>query len=159
MIEATLSVSVGAVMSRGASDAARYVGRRSEEATRRLRNSAFLGLRSVLEELVAVAEECALPNWDGHGAAPITEAVLREAYRVLESTPMGFPSASLGAEPDGQITLEWHMSPRRTLSVSVSAEGELHYAAILGASKVYGTEPFLGDFPKAILDLIRRVFT
>jgi hypothetical protein len=43
------------------------------------------------------------------------------------------------------------------LSVSVSPDGELHYAALLGLSKAYGTEPFFGEAPRPILDLIFRV--
>jgi len=43
--------------------------------------------------------------------------------------------------------------------VSVSPEGDLHYAALLGPNKAYGTELFFGEVPKAILDLIARVMT
>jgi hypothetical protein len=53
--------------------------------------------------------------------------------------------------------LEWYHSPRRTLSISFSKNSELHYAALLGASKTYGTEPFFGDVPKIIVDLVSRV--
>lgn len=38
----------------------------------------------------------------------------------------------------------------------VSPEGDLHYAALLGSSKVYGTEPFFGETPSRILELIRQ---
>jgi hypothetical protein len=56
------------------------------------------------------------------------------------------------------LTLEWHSSPRRTLSVSITPEGDLHYAALLGPrKKAYGTEPFFDEVPKAILDLIGQV--
>jgi hypothetical protein len=71
--------------------------------------------------------------------------------------PLGFPNPSVGAEPDGHLTFEWHRSSRRTLSISVSPEGKLHYAALLDSSKAYGTESFLGTVPKIILDLIHRV--
>ena len=104
-----------------------------------------------------VLEECRVPNWDAQGAAPVTEDAYRVACRFLESLPLGIRAPSIGAEPDGHLTLEWHRSPRRTLSVSASPEGDLHYAALLGSSKAYGTEPFLGYPPKPILDLIHRV--
>jgi hypothetical protein len=124
-----------------------------------MQTSFALGLegKGVFSELCAVAEECQTPNWDAQGAAPVAEETYRAAYRFLESLPLGIAAPSIGAEPDGHLTLEWHKSLRRTLSVSVSPEGDLHYAALLGASKAYGTEPFLGDAPKAILDLIYRV--
>ena len=63
---------------------------------------------------------------------------------------------SVGAEPDGQITFEWYQSQRRILSVSVSQEGDLHYAALLGYSRRYGTEPFFGEIPADILKLVHR---
>ena len=64
---------------------------------------------------------------------------------------------SIGAEPDGQITVEWYRSPQRTLSVSISPDGELHYAALLGSAKTCGTEPFTGAVPNVVADLIHRV--
>jgi hypothetical protein len=63
----------------------------------------------------------------------------------------------VGAEPDGHITLEWYRGPRWTLSVSVSPDGMLYYAALFGSSEVRGAEPFFGDVPDIILSLIRRV--
>ena len=75
-----------------------------------------------------------LPNWDAYAAAPGEEAFFL-AYRFLEPLPLGAPAPSVGAEADGHVTLEWHRSPRRTLSVSVSAQGDLHYAARLGPSR------------------------
>ena len=88
---------------------------------------------------------------------PVTQETLRNAYILLESLPLGFPAPSISAEPDGNLTLEWHRSARRTLSVSVTADGYLHYAALLGASRVYGTEAFFDEIPDAIRDLVYRV--
>jgi hypothetical protein len=67
------------------------------------------------------------------------------------------PAPSIGAEPDGVLTMEWHCSERRTLSVSVSSGEELHFAGLFGSNRVYGTETFPGQIPKPILDLVRRV--
>lgn len=151
--------SFGFVSTFGSSGAARYVAQQFEQGWRRLRDSNSLGLgaKGAHEELSNVAEQCALSNWDGYGAAPVSKETLRQADRFLETFPLGTPAPSVGAEPDGHITFEWYQSPRRTLSVSVSPEGELHYAALLGLSKAYGTEPFFGDMPQAILELVHRV--
>jgi hypothetical protein len=64
---------------------------------------------------------------------------------------------SVGVEPDGHLTVEWYRSPEETLSVSISADGDLHFAALLGLTKAYGTEPFVSEVPKMISDLIHRV--
>ena len=102
-------------------------------------------------------EECKSPNWDGYGALAVTQDTLRTAYCVIESLPVGTPAPTLGADPDGEITLEWYRSPYRTLSVSVSPDGDLHYGALCGPNKVNGTSVFLGGFPDVILRLIEQV--
>jgi len=143
----------------GFSNAARYVEQAGQRGLRPLHESNAFGLESLIrEELASVWEECRTPNWDGFGAVAVTQDTLRNVYCFLESLPLGFPAPSIGAEPDGHLTLEWHLSPRRTLSVSVSPEDELHYAGLFGPSRVYGTEAFFGEVPKSILNLIWRVY-
>lgn len=111
------------------------------------------------EELATVWEECRRENWDGFGAIAVNQDALRNAYCFLESLPIGFPAPSIGAEPDGHLTLDWHRSARRTLSVSVSPDDELHFAGLFGPSRVFGTEAFFGEAPESILELIRRIYS
>jgi hypothetical protein len=146
-------------MSRGTSDAALEVEKAANQGRRELQGkSIMLGLGSaVFEELAAVAEECGRGDWDGHDAMPVTKDAYDNAFRFLEALPLGTPAPSVGAEPDGHLTLEWHRSGRRTLSVSISPEDDVHYSALFGPGTGYGTEPFFGDVPAAILDLIHRV--
>ena len=143
----------------GTSDTAYFIADQVQKGRGHLQSPHSLGLgaNGVLEDLVKVTEECSSADWDGYGAAPITNETFWQAYHFLRALPFGFPIPSAGAEPDGHLTFEWHRSARRTLSVSVSSEGDLHYAALLGASKAYGTEPFSEVVPKIILDLINRV--
>lgn len=162
IIEMTASALIcyGVASTRATSDAARHVADQFLRGRRHLQNSVALGFggNELLNELFAVADECKAPNWDGHGAAPVTEETYCFAYRFLEALPLGTPAPTVGAEPDGHLTLEWHRSARRTLSVSISPEGDVHYAALLGSGdKDYGTKPFFGEVPKAVLDLISRV--
>ena len=143
----------------GTSDTAYFIADQVQKGRGHLQSPHSLGLgaNGVLEDLIKVAEECSSADWDGYGAAPVTNETFWHAYHFLRALPFGFPTPSAGAEPDGHLTFEWHRSARRTLSVSVSSEGDLHYAALLGASKAYGTEPFSEVVPKIILDLINRV--
>jgi hypothetical protein len=108
-------------------------------------------------ELLAVAEDCREPDWDAYGAAAVTEAAVSNTRRFLEALPSGAPVPGIGAEPDGQITLDWHRDPTHTLSVSVSSDGELHFAALVGRNKTYGTEQFTDQIPGIILNLIHQV--
>jgi hypothetical protein len=112
--------------------------------------------KDVFEELLKTFEECRQPNWDGYGAQSVREETYHLAHRFLTALPLSIPVPSIGAEPDGHITVEWYRSAQRTLSVSISPNGELHYAALLGSAKTCGTEPFVGDVPKVISDLIDR---
>lgn len=142
-------------LTRGFSEAARYVDDETQKQRRWLQRSNAFGIES--EELGDVWEQCRYPNWDGFGALAVCNGTLRDTYEFLEMLPLGTPSPSVGAEPDGSLTLEWHRSPRRTLSVSVSPTGELHFAALFGPNRTYGTEAFFGEVPDSILTLIRRV--
>jgi hypothetical protein len=131
-----------------------------DQFTRRQRDrihESSLGHREVLEELGGVWDECRCPDWDGHGALPVEQDTLRAAYFLIESLPLGFPRPTIGAEPDGQLTLEWRKAPRRILSVSVDPDGVLHYAGLYGLNKRYGSLAFFSTAPTELLQLVREL--
>ncbi|HEY5993880.1 MAG TPA: hypothetical protein VIU46_04680 [Gallionellaceae bacterium] len=142
----------------GASGTAEYVAERIAQGRNQLRKSDSLsgGVQAALDELHAIADECKLSGWDGYEAEPPSEQTIRQAEQFLNSLPLGARAPSVGVEPDGQITFEWFQSPRRILSVSVTSDGDLHYAALLGYCRRYGTEPFFGKIPAEISRLIDR---
>lgn len=152
-------IDFGFFSSRGNSETALFVDQKAQQGRRQLQESRVLGQRGkgAFDELNQVYADCLEPNWDGYGATPVSEGTYRLAYHFLEALPLGTPLPSFGAEPDGHLTLEWNRSPRWTLSISVSPEGDLHYAALLGTRKAYGTEPFFGFAPRTIRDLIQQV--
>src|SRR5262245_30148697 len=125
------------------SEALDSAARRQQEAVR----SSTRGHQEALEQLCEVWNECREANWDGYDAHPVDQETYRAAYLLIESLPLGFPRPSIGAEPDGHLTLEWYKSPRRTLSVSVDPDGLLHYAGLYGANKRYGTLGFFSAAP------------
>jgi hypothetical protein len=149
----------GGAATPGESDAARVIAELGRQARahylRPLSRSQHLHV--TMQELASVQEECAQAGWDGHGARPVSQDTFRQAYYFLESFPAELPMPSVGAEPDGCLTLEWYRSPRRTLSVSIGASGDLHYSALVGAANAYGTERFTDAVPKAVIDLVKRV--
>ncbi|MGC1870471.1 MAG: hypothetical protein WA700_05890 [Acidobacteriaceae bacterium] len=143
----------------GVSEAANVVKDHYRQSVQSLRETATLGLgvNDAIRELNDTYRECSTSDWDGYNAVPVSEWSFGFASSVLDALPLGTPAPSIGAEPDGHITLEWYKSPYRTLSVSVSATGQLHFAALIGASTQYGSEPFYGEIPQPILDLIYKV--
>jgi len=75
------------------------------------------------------------------------------ANRKLETYATYF----LADPSSGGTPINNNHSRRRTLSVSVSPEGELHDAALIGPNRAFGTETFFDEVPVTIVDLIRRV--
>ena len=140
----------------GASDAAQDLATQGEEWLGRMQESVFLGLgpKGVFDDLERIFKECRMANWDGYDAVPVRLETLIYTRRFLLALPWGTPPPAVGAEPDGHLTLEWYRSPRRTLSISVSPDGDLHYAALLGPRTRYGTELFVNEVPRVIIDLI-----
>jgi len=158
IIEMTASaVLSGAATTPGSSETARFVAEQAEQGRRQLQSSYAIGLGAAFNELCEVAEECGSANWDGYGAEPVSDEAYRSAYRFLEALPLSTAAPSVGAEPDGHLTFEWHRGPRRTLSVSVSPEDELHFASLIGRQKDYGTRQFFGEVPQRIFELIQQV--
>ena len=144
----------------GESPDANYLATKLRETTRHLHTSQAIGNADVLRgELGEVWDECREPDWDGHEAFAVTQNVLRNAYIFLESLPLGFPRPSLGADPNGHITVEWYRNPRRQVSIAVDDDGVLHYAAIIGPNTTYGTEVCYGDIPERVVGLVNRVYS
>lgn len=112
---------------------------------------------AVYEELARVAADCAEPDWNGYGAAPVSGASRDLARAFLEVLPADALPTSVGAEPDGQVTLEWYESPRRVLSISFDPKGVLHYAALLEGEERQGTERFEGRVPRKIAEIIGAI--
>ena len=158
-VAATALGSTGIVGTTGSSVEANSVAQELARDRQHLRATHTLGGGSdiAFRDLCAIVEECRSSDWDGYGASPVTDTTFMYAAHFLRTLPLGTPIPSVGIEADGQITLEWHKSGYRTLSVSVSPEADLHYSALIGPNKIYGTEAFLGDIPQIILDLVRRI--
>ncbi len=142
---------------RGFSEAAEIVEKASRRQSDHFNQSVTFTKQPTYDELWDVWQDCKEPNWDGYDALPVDRETFQNAYRFVELLPLGYLPSSVGAEPDGHIALEWHRNPRWTLSVSVSPEGTLHYAALLGAEDPRGSCPFFGDISENLLSLIRRV--
>jgi hypothetical protein len=116
-----------------------------------------LNRQPAYDELVTVWQECNVPNWDGYNALPVLPETFANTWRFICALPWDYPLPSVGVEADGHLTLEWYRHSRWILSVSVSPEGDLHYAALFGNSDIRGSEPFVEGISKRLLDLIQDV--
>jgi hypothetical protein len=108
-----------------------------------------------LAELDSLALETREPNWDGYNADGVmaeTVALVREIIRLM---PDDLALPSLSAEPDGHVSMEWIEGQHQRLSVSISPNGSLAYAAILDGEARHGTTALIGEIPEIVLRLIR----
>lgn len=97
---------------------------------------------------------CCVPGWDGYGGTPISPETIAQAKRFIDALPEEIPTPDIAGEADGDIGFEWYKSPRRLLSVSISAAGVLAYAGLLGdAGSASGTEQFVDEIPVNIANL------
>jgi hypothetical protein len=154
---AMMSFAICASPSTGASPVALFVTGRARKSRESLLESNSLGYGAALEELGKVETDCRDADWDGYGAAPVKADTVARAVHFLYALPPGMPRPTIGAEPDGHLTFEWYKSPRWTLSVSVSPDGNLYYSCLLGPASKFGTEPFWGQPPRSILELVPQV--
>jgi hypothetical protein len=108
------------------------------------------------EQLADLAAECRSANWDGQGAAPVSDATLRYAQLLARALPAGGREPSVGVEADGHLTFEWYRDPHWLLSVSVGPHADLYFAGLFGTSDVRGHEVFQDTVPSLLRELIRK---
>lgn len=100
---------------------------------------------SALAELRTIAAECAVPDWDGEGAKPISLEAVRNAEAFLHALPDWVPLPELSPEPDGAFSLDWIRSRHRMLSVSIGARQRLAIAWLDGSNRGHAVEAFGGS--------------
>ncbi len=142
---------------RGNTETAGYIDTTTQKQKGYFDQSVTLGKQSAYNELYTFWQECKFADWDGYNAFAVQEKTVIKTYWFIEALPLGFPLPSVGAEPDGHLTLEWYSSPRWILSVSISPEGMLYYAALFGTRSERGSDYFWGEIPQHILELIKEV--
>jgi hypothetical protein len=113
--------------------------------------------QAAYDELDEVFDACRNPHWDAHGAEAVNQETLRNARQFIEALPLGYSLPSVGAEPDGHLTLEWYRATNRLLSVSISPEAMLYWAALVSDEDPRGSCRFAGEVPETILYWIQRV--
>ena len=146
-----------ATIGRGISEPAKYIDRTSREFSKWQQQSVTFSKQPSYEALWEAWQPCKEPNWDGDGANAVERETYQIAYRLIEALPNGFPAPTISAEPDGHLSFEWYKHPRRLLSVSVSPDGTLYWASLIGSEDPRGSCQFFNEFPKTLLYWIGRV--
>ena len=111
-----------------------------------------------LFKLHALANECVDPNWDGHGALPLTQLAVFRTEAFIRALPESVPLPEFAPQPDGSISLDWIQSRHRLFSVSVGVTDRLAFAWLDVTDKGHGVARFDGErIPPKILQGIRGI--
>jgi hypothetical protein len=101
-------------------------------------------------------------NWDGEGARAVPVDRLVTAIALVDDLPRRFPAPEADGDREGDFSLEWYRGPRRSITVSIAAEGLLHWAALIGDDDPRGTwrfSPDAGDgAPEMLCSLLGRIY-
>jgi hypothetical protein len=108
----------------------------------------------MFEELMLETSE---DNWDGYGAKPINKDALENAKAVILALPRNSPLPELGADADGDVTLDWMSAVRgRAVSVDINAIGDIAWAGMCDDEKDYGITS-IEEFNLRVLPWITKV--
>lgn len=107
-----------------------------------------------LDELLIEASET---GWDGYGAAPVHPVTVAQAATFLRLLPTRVTAPHISASPSGEVSFNWSTSRTRVMSVAVSATGRLTFAALVGDSRNFGSEPLSDELPQSIALALQKV--
>jgi hypothetical protein len=152
---------LGAHTDRGVSTEAKEIRSRIENVLADIMKSQSLGesYKDALSTLYEIANQASVPNWDSYGAAKVNSLAILQAFRLLRILPSTLRNPELSVDPDGEISFEWYLEPRRVFSMSIGPHGELSYAGLFGRSDAHGTEYFGDELPKPIVDNLNRLYS
>jgi hypothetical protein len=135
------------------SEPAKKLGAMQEEIREHLLSSFVMRRPAewVLNELDEVLLEASIEGWDGYGARPLDPASYGFARRFLNALPANTPLPEVGADSDGEVSLDWIFGERRALTVSIGPTGRCTFAWMLGQSTNRGTDWIDDEIPAQII--------
>jgi len=109
-------------------------------------------------ELELVFEECQEPNWNGYDAVPVHPLTYDLAQQFLRSLPSSVGAPKVNADPDGELSFDWHYGNERLLAVSIGLTGRLSFIYRNGSVRMRDTLMFLDQqIPHELVDMLHRL--
>lgn len=112
---------------------------------------------AALRALETARAAASVENWDGQGATRVNFNSYLHAGAFVRALPRLVPAPDIGVDPDGEVSIEWSLGTRSVLTVSIGSDGRLSYSALIGLSKVRGTEWLVDGVPRPIIDVLGRL--
>lgn len=111
-----------------------------------------------MTELTDTFLDCRSEDWDGYNALAIDDDAFLRTRELLSRLIHRFPAPTASATPHGSLTLEWIVSPRRRLMISVGSDEQIAFAGVFGTETVQGVANFVRDVPQEITHQLARLY-
>ena len=154
------SLAYGPIRDHGVGDVA--------QALRRILNDAFdwsstitVGARSQESRnaLARARAEGRAEDGTGNTVGGVSLGTIAQADAFLQALPTEIPLPEVGVDPDGDILMEWYVSPRWVFTMTIDANGVVSYAGLYGNNKTHGREHFVDAVPAPVVDNLARLLS
>lgn len=115
---------------------------------------------TLLQQLHDVVARANRDNWDGMESLAANRKSVRQASRFLSMLPQSALQSivpEITVDPDGEIAIEWYISPDQLFSVSIGANGRLGWAGIIDGEEVPGHAMLKQRIPHEVLNRINQL--
>lgn len=119
----------------------------------------FSWRESLRNDLANTAQSCAVSDWDGYGAEPVSDQSANAALRLIDALPEYILLPDVVPEPCGEIALEWRTDDQKHFTVAVSGPSLVYAGIFGGSSKKYGEELFFDGLPSTVLEILANYFS
>ena len=75
------------------------------------------------QDLKNLLETAGKPDWDGEGADPVTEDVIKAAEKVIDELPGDSGVPEISADPEGNVEFDWHLDNGTMFTVCIGQTG------------------------------------
>lgn len=107
--------------------------------------------KQAITALDEIRSEASYVGWDGYGALPVNPLACIFATSFLNALPTTAPTPEVGADPDGEIALDWSFGERKALTLSIGPTGRCTFAWVNGQSSCRGTDWMDDEIPASIV--------
>ena len=87
-------------------------------------------LKQCKKDLKVLLETAGKPDWDGEGADPVTEDVIKAAEKVIDELPRDSGVPEISADPEGNVEFDWHLDNGTMLTVCIGQTGDIAIAGL-----------------------------
>ena len=84
----------------------------------------------LLSALISLPSKYGVEDWDGNGAAPLSEHSFSSAVYLARRLPPSFPAPRVVVDPDGDVCFKWERSRNTRLELTISS-ANTYYALVV----------------------------